>query len=119
MRKLRPCKFCDLTALMELAYCFMHQKTVDTDRALRYKNKPKYRKIFEDPTLYMKMRSKNRAKAELGLTKKSFPFYMMAAYLQDTRDYYEMLLQKQQDEECKDPTTICKVVYDNLVGLLP
>jgi hypothetical protein len=44
---------------------------------------------------------------------------MMAAYLQDTRDYCEMLLQKQQDEESKDQPTICKVVYDTLVGLLP
>lgn len=111
-------QFCDLTALVELAYCFVNKKTVDTDCAVQFDKKYKHLKVFEDTKQYMKLRLENRKQAEKVLTNPKTPFSMLAAYLFDKRDHFDLLKSKSQKEESKQPSPAIVINYDTLIGLV-
>jgi len=59
---------------VELAYCFVYRKSVDTDLALKYNKLHPDKNIFKNTQLYIQLRLRTRMKAEKMLCSRENPF---------------------------------------------
>lgn len=85
----RPTPYCDLSALINVAYYCVYKDTPATRFANSQMKKYPGLKLWQ-PQEFKPFRLKNRTRFELELMSRQNPFYELASYVFDKRDYNEL-----------------------------
>jgi len=108
-----------LISLINVAYYIVLKEIPATKYARELVDKNPGTNYFE-PKEFKKLRLTNSHRFEKDLCSKANPFYQLAFYLYNKRDYLK-LQEKKLVKEKSNPKTLenCKIDYDHLVSLIP
>jgi len=126
LKQQRPTVFCDLFALINVAFYFIYKDIPSTEYASKLMRDFPGRNLFR-PEEFKVFRETHKRRFELDLCSKKNPFNVLASYLLDKRDYSELrdkkILKSLQGEGGSSSGSSgvrrATISYDHMISLIP